>query len=202
MSFLTDWITNIIIFILLATVMDMLLPSSSFQKYAKMVIGLLLITVLLAPIFKLLSTNFEELLASATPTNYVEKSQMENLVDSKKKEIQAAQDAYILEEMAVKLKKDGEEELIKQFNYEIKHIEVSLNTLENPEVSKDMAVSIVLAQPENGEEAIETVKEVEININEKAPEQTIKVTDIKKFLAEQWDIDEEKIEIGFERRGT
>ena len=37
MEFLTEWLTNIILFILMAIVIDMLLPNSSMQKYAKMV---------------------------------------------------------------------------------------------------------------------------------------------------------------------
>ncbi len=40
MDFLKEWVTNIILFILLATVIDMLLPNSSMQKYTKMVTGL------------------------------------------------------------------------------------------------------------------------------------------------------------------
>lgn len=35
MSFLTEWLTTIVLFILFAIVIDMLLPSSSMQKYAK-----------------------------------------------------------------------------------------------------------------------------------------------------------------------
>lgn len=51
MSFLTEWITSIILFILFAIVIDLLLPNSSMQKYAKMVVSLLLIVVMLNPIF-------------------------------------------------------------------------------------------------------------------------------------------------------
>ena len=61
MSFLSSWISNIIIFILLATVIDMLLPSSSLQKYTKMVIGLLLIAIIITPILSLFQTNFEQI---------------------------------------------------------------------------------------------------------------------------------------------
>lgn len=59
MSFLTEWLTSIILFILFAIVIDMLLPSSSMQKYAKMVVSLLLIIVMLNPIFKLFKTDPE-----------------------------------------------------------------------------------------------------------------------------------------------
>ena len=63
MSFLTSWISNIIIFILLATVIDMLLPSSSLQKYTKMVIGLLLIAIIITPILRLFQTNFDQIIS-------------------------------------------------------------------------------------------------------------------------------------------
>lgn len=59
MSFLTEWLTTIVLFILFAIVIDMLLPSSSMQKYAKMVVSLLLIVVMLTPIFKLFKTDPE-----------------------------------------------------------------------------------------------------------------------------------------------
>ena len=44
---------------------------------------------------------------------------MKNLIELKKKEIQASQHAYILEEMAVQLKKDVKEELMEQYGLEI-----------------------------------------------------------------------------------
>ncbi|WP_010173532.1 stage III sporulation protein AF [Bacillus coahuilensis] len=62
MNYLIEWITNIIIFILLATVIEMLLPSNQMKKYTKMVIGLLLISIILTPLFKLLSQDFEQML--------------------------------------------------------------------------------------------------------------------------------------------
>lgn len=62
MSFLTEWITNIIVFILLAVVIDLLLPNSSMQKYAKMVISLLLIIVIINPIFKIFSADMNDVL--------------------------------------------------------------------------------------------------------------------------------------------
>ena len=52
--------------------MDMLLPNTAMRKYAKMVIGLLLITVLLSPIFKLVSTDVDKLIEAAMSMNVEE----------------------------------------------------------------------------------------------------------------------------------
>ncbi|MGM9926213.1 MAG: stage III sporulation protein AF [Bacillus sp. (in: firmicutes)] len=203
MEFLTDWITNIIIFILLAIVMDMLLPSSAMQKYAKMVIGLLLMTVLISPIFKLLSTDFEDLVAQVNTDDVVTHGKMESLIDDKKKEIQAVNHAYILEEMAVQLKKMGEEELMNRYNYEIKNLEVSLKTLESPQLPEDLdSISIVLKEGNQTDTAIETIQTVKIDTEEKTPIQSDKINEIKRFLSTQWGLDEEDINIMIERRDT
>ncbi len=204
MEFLTNWISNIIIFILLATIMDMLLPNSEMRKYAKIVVGLLLITVLIAPVFKLLSTDFEALLTGSTPAEYVEKNKMETLVDRKKSEIQAAQNAYILEEMAVQLKKDGEEELINRFNYAISHIEISVNNPTNPEIPEDLSlISVILSDKDTqqGDGEIAVVKPVEINTKDRISVGTREEEDITSLLASIWEVEEEKIEVVFERRG-
>ncbi|MFS0780979.1 stage III sporulation protein AF [Bacillus sp. 1P06AnD] len=202
MDILTDWIKNIIIFILLATVMDMLLPSSAMQKYAKMVIGLLLITVLLAPIFKLMSTNVEDLLASATYKDSVENNQMESALENKKKEIQAVTDAYILDEMAVQLKKEGEGELINQYNYEIKHIDVSVKPVDAPQMPQDLTGIHVVLKPKQSE-SVAVIEPVEIDAkNRTSDEDAAETENIKKLLGKQWGVDEAKIQIGFERRGT
>lgn len=197
MSFLTGWVTNIIIFIILATIMDMLLPNTAMRKYAKMVIGLLLITVLLSPIFKLLSTDVDKLIEAAMSMNVEETGNMENLIDSKKKEIQAVTSAYILEEVAAQLKTDGEEELINRYNFAFEHIEVSLTTLDNPVIPNDIAViSVILS--ENTDDVIETVQLVDIDTKKSNSYQSEQAEDIKQFLATQWGIDAEQIEVNFQ----
>lgn len=49
----------------------------------------------------------------------------------KKKEIQATQGAYILKQMAVDLKADVEEELMKDYNMKISAIDVAVKNEEN-----------------------------------------------------------------------
>lgn len=86
MEFLKEWITTIIIFILLATVIDMILPSSKLQKYTKMVTGLLLIAIILTPIFKFVSSDFEQTIMSLpTIESTSSKEEIENSIEMQKK---------------------------------------------------------------------------------------------------------------------
>ncbi|WP_374721540.1 stage III sporulation protein AF [Peribacillus tepidiphilus] len=203
MDFLTTWITNIILFILLAIVVEMLLPNSSMQKYAKMVIGLLLIAIIITPIFKLLSTDFEKLITTATESQQAEKFSLENSTELKKKEIQAAQHAYILEQMAVQLRAEVEEELMEQYKMEIKNIDIQLKQSEQPKLPQDLSsVSIEVAPSESdASRAIETVSRVEISTNSPHEEKE-EWKKIRSYLASKWGITEERIVIEGEKGGA
>lgn len=202
MNFLTEWITNIIIFILLATVIDMLLPNSSLQKYVKVVISLLLISIILSPIMKIFSSDFESAIASISSfQGDVDQKKIENLIELQKKEIQASQHAYILEQTAVQLKMDAEEELMEQYGMEIAEIQIEAEEMDenlSPESLQSITVKIV-GQGDK-DDAVAVVKEIKINTAEPLPsEQTSSNTEeIITFLSEKWNVPNSSIEIVIE----
>lgn len=199
MDYITEWITNIILFVLIATVIDLLLPNTSLQKYTKMVAGLLLITIILSPIFKLLSSDFESALASipSIQSNSEEKN-IENLIELQKKEIQASNHAYILEETAVQLQSDVEKELMDQYGLEIAHIEIDVDDDSQSESFEQIqSIVVQLKEPNTETDAVEVVKKVEINTSEPLPSKklTKESQAIASLLSEKWDVEKEKIEI-------
>ncbi|MBY0096422.1 stage III sporulation protein AF [Mesobacillus maritimus] len=202
MDFLTEWITNIIIFILLATIIDMLLPNSSLQKYVKVVISLLLISIILSPIMKIFSSDFESAIASISNYNSkVDEEKMENLIELQKKEIQASQHAYILEQTAVQLKMDAEEELMEQYGMEIAEIQVEAEEMdENLSPESLQSITVQIAKEGDQEEAVAVVKEIKIDTAEPLPsEQNSQNTEeISAFLAEKWNVPNASIEIVIE----
>jgi stage III sporulation protein AF len=194
-NYLTEWITNIIIFVLLATVIDMLLPSSSMQKYTKIVTGLILITIILTPLFKLLSTDFEKAIGAIHFEGQVESASVENSIEMKKKEIQASQRAYILEQMAVQMKQDVEKEMIERFDKEIVDIKIKATDFENlPESIEQVAV--VLSES-NSPSAVATIQPIEVN-SEKNTQKEPDVKDISSLLSKQWNVPNDKLVIEVE----
>ncbi|MCA1320582.1 stage III sporulation protein AF [Bacillus tianshenii] len=207
MSYLTEWITTIILFILLATVVDMLLPSSSMQKYTKLVIGLLLIVVILTPILKLLSTDMDEMFAKMmTHPSYISEKNTENLIEMKKKEIQASHSAYILEQAAVQMKEDVEEELREQYGLTVKKVNLVVKNqdqlTEIPTEEDLEMVEIVLAEGTD-ETAISVVKPVQIDTsrpNEPEPSSPSsgREGNIAAFLSDRWQLHETIISVDVE----
>ncbi|MBD8135122.1 stage III sporulation protein AF [Peribacillus frigoritolerans] len=202
MSFLAGWVSNIIIFVLLATVIDMLLPNSALQKYAKMVIGLLLIAIIITPILGLFNKDFDDILTAATSEfEDQKKKDLGNLTEMKKKEIQATQGAYILKQMAVDLQAEVEEELMADYNMRISSIDVGVKNEEEPGVDDLQNITISLEKAEGKENSeIEAVAKVDINTDSSSTSNDANLDAVKRFLATSWSVDEEIIEIAGERK--
>ncbi|MDQ0197353.1 stage III sporulation protein AF [Neobacillus ginsengisoli] len=201
MDFLKEWVTNIILFILLATVIDMLLPNSSMQKYTKMVTGLLLIAIILTPIYKLISKDFESTLASIPSFQTPGEKNMKNSIDLKKKEIQASQHAYILEQMTVQLKKSAEEELMKKYGLQIAKIDISTNEQSDQAFPDNLQkVTVLLKQSDNSMQAVEAIKPVNINTDTPPPSKgsTDNTKKISTFLSQKWNVTGNKVEVSIE----
>ncbi len=75
---LRDWIISICTAVIFITAVEMILPSNSFKKYAKFVLGLILIAVLINPIIKVFDKNYnmEQLVNKAV--KYVDTKEYED----------------------------------------------------------------------------------------------------------------------------
>lgn len=202
MAFLADWITNIILFILLATVIEMLLPNSSMQKYVKMVVGLLLIVIILTPLFQLLTQDFEQTFASLRVSPQNEEKNIENLIEIKKKEIQASNRAYILEEMAVQMKTEVEEEMVQEYGLTVEKVllvpkEESIEITSPDDLS---SIEVVLSKQDKDPNAVAVVKPVIIDTSKQTQIQTNQpiVKEIASFLASFWGSSPEQIVVSVE----
>ncbi|SFJ31313.1 stage III sporulation protein AF [Thermoflavimicrobium dichotomicum] len=57
MEWISDWLKQIILLVLIATFFDLILPNHSMDRYVKLVMGLLIIMAILSPIFQLLKND-------------------------------------------------------------------------------------------------------------------------------------------------
>ena len=205
MSILTGWVTNIIVFILFAIILDMLLPSSTMQKYTKLVVGLLLIAVFITPILSIFNKNFtsdiqERILESSSWRN----PKLENSMESKKREIEETQQAYILEHMAVQLKNEAEKELMDQSNYAIQDINISLLDKHGEmNVENIETIQVIVAESqESSRESVQPVEKIEIEIDKNQSDVSdIPSSELTTILSTVWGIDPSKIVIGLNEGG-
>lgn len=57
-TWLSEWLKDIIAVIMLAVLVELILPNKSMQRYARLVIGLLILLTILSPILRLLQGDF------------------------------------------------------------------------------------------------------------------------------------------------
>ncbi|MEC5270556.1 stage III sporulation protein AF [Caldifermentibacillus hisashii] len=206
MEFLTSWITNIILFILLAVIVELLLPQTGLQKYVKMVLGLLLIIIFLTPVFKLFSVDIDNLLNRATGKLGEEKISLENSIEKQKIEIQKDQHAYILEQTAVQLEEMTEKELMKQFDYQFAHIQLNVsdtigltNSIEDI-LDNIESIHVTLIDKQEADQTVMNVEEVNVQLGEqKSDFHEADMNSIASFLAKKWEVDRDIVQITIER---
>lgn len=90
---LKDWIVNICTAVFFITAVEMILPDNNLKKYAKFVLGIILITVFLNPIIKIFdsrfdlaaySNNFSTELSNKSQTKSIEEYKSKNLEETLK----------------------------------------------------------------------------------------------------------------------
>ena len=79
---LKGWVTNITIAVFFITAVEMILPDNNMKKYAKFVLGLMLIVVMINPIIKILDKDFDFYSYSNKAINYMDSSNLS--ADTKK----------------------------------------------------------------------------------------------------------------------
>lgn len=198
MSLIAEWIRNLIVFIIFATILDMLLPSSSLGKYVQFVAGLLLFILLITPLFEIFQMPVQQTLEEwIFPVTDHENGQ--SRLEEKKIEIQAQQHAYILEQMAVQLKKQVNPTLKEDFQVEMVSGEFdaavsSQNTLE--EIHHLKVVIQADQQVVRDVSVIESIQVGEVSdTKKKRQQQEEQMAAIRAFFAEQLNVDAEKIEV-------
>lgn len=68
------WVTNITIAVFFITAVEMILPDNNMKKYAKFVLGLMLIVVIINPLVKIFDKNFDLYSYSNKAISYMESS--------------------------------------------------------------------------------------------------------------------------------
>ncbi|QHS22724.1 stage III sporulation protein AF [Virgibacillus sp. MSP4-1] len=195
MSYIQDWVTEIIIFILIAMIVDLLMPQSSMQKYVRFAVGMILVLIFLQPLFHVFNANPSKFLQNELLSGSNESEQLEKEIENQKIDIQASQRAYILNQIAQQLKTIAEEELIKKYGVMIQDIKFTFPD-QSEEVNWENIKMLSVAIERSEETENQEIREVDVDIDEKpATEEKLPIEDIKNDLSSFWEISKDKISI-------
>ena len=204
MNFLNSWLQGIIISVIVATIIEMILPNGNTKKYVKVVVGIYVVFNIITPIInEFTNSNFElssiinieeytkKMDTYEVSSNNIEKSNEENIkqiyISNLKNDITAK-----LEEKEYSVKK-VDIEIENNETYKIKNVELSLSKKEAKE-----------EQETKNEVVINEIEKVEIQVGEKKRDDTkeeksdlteSEKKEIKKYLSSIYEIQEKQITI-------
>ncbi|WP_339062463.1 stage III sporulation protein AF [Tepidibacillus marianensis] len=215
-EWISHWLQNIILVVLLATFVDLLLPTKNLQKYAKMVLGLIVILSIITPIFSLFSKEFsiETIIQQWDKQTRSDENVpvMETLSQNQEQINQQYQEKLIAQvETSMKQHLSSvlenrfsitvqtvllEAKIDEQQNWQIQHVQVNIQEGITKKVNnKDSEVK-----------EIENVETVSIDSNEIKQNNSNKVDvnpqltkEIVEVIHEQWGLNEEQITVKIEQ---
>ncbi|MFC7320843.1 stage III sporulation protein AF [Halobacillus campisalis] len=200
MQVFIQWITEIVLFLLLAMVADALLPSGAMRKYARLVMAILLLLVILDPLLQFLKLDPQQIIQSVESRmdTSIKTEEMSGEIEDKKNEILRGQDAYTLQQV--------EEAVLDQLQKPLKaDYELSLNQVDfkflEESYSMESLDKLILYVSSNNEEG--DIEEVIISTSSEDTNQNLTVRNedrdrVYEYVADQLDLNRQQIEIHWE----
>ncbi|HET6872295.1 MAG TPA: stage III sporulation protein AF [Sporolactobacillaceae bacterium] len=216
MQAITHWITQIILIIMFAMILELLLPNDSFNRYVKMVIGLVLIVALLSPIMQVFHTPVETIFSEFSGLS--NNDPIKNSINEKKREIESEQRAYISKQMAVQMKSSVKGELRDRYGLIIQTLDLKLNPNQPNSPIEHVSVTLGQAQtttPSSGSQSkaihvtVDPVEPVTVNVNNdqssngSSSEQLTKQEKaVQSFLSNTWNISADQLTVRLKGGGN
>lgn len=218
MEFLNTWLQGIIVAVVIASIIQMILPNGNNKKYIKVVLGVYIVFQIITPVInKFFNSNFE--ISSLIDIDKYAKKMETYEASSKNTDINKTNEDSIKQIYITNLKKDIKTKL-EDKDYLIKDIEVQVEDNENYDIKS--LIIYVKGKNDNKEEKIENnihineIEKIEINVsknnetnknnfNNSENEESSKTNEsninneekneIKKYLISVYEISEKQITI-------
>lgn len=189
---ISSWAKSIILALIIATILEMILPEGNNKKYIKTVIGVYILFTIISPIIsKLNGGNIE-----------IDTSKYENYFNSQNYTMASTNVVDMnLDAAYVSSMKSDIKQRMKEKGYEVKSLDVDIELKNEERYGTIKSIKLTLNK-NSSSNVINSIEKVEINIsNEQVnnTENTLQESEkreLKKYLSETYSVDESNIEIG------
>ncbi|MEX2414931.1 MAG: stage III sporulation protein AF [Paenibacillaceae bacterium] len=220
-AWLSGWLRDIVLIILLATFVDLLIPNNSLQRYVKVVVSLIILLTILSPVISFLKEERAVNQALEQASGKKDGSQALNLILSNGAKLKSENDrssTLLAEQQVGKMMKESlesslplevQEVLVTIMEEEgvspsIEHIQVVLRAENNSELdnetpSTEQAVRIDNVSPVSVKIRIDDTEQetglAKLDQRERSPSQLKLEDHVMHQLVEQWGLAENRIQV-------
>lgn len=205
MTSITMWVTQIIIFLILATIISLIIPNNRMKGNIQTVIGLVLLLIFAKPLLAFFSFDVDAQIDRVDQMIFEDQGlekEVEKSINNQKSEIETVHDAYILKEVERQLVLEANPLITEAFDMEV--IDVTLHFSEDDvggnETLFEHFESITVFLSSN-DSIVETrnIEPVVIDTKEESHEnRTQDIPELKQELANIWGMDVNQIQLNIE----
>lgn len=210
MEWLSEWIKQILLLVLIATFMDLLLPNPTFDRYVKLVMGLLIIMAILSPVLQWLHQDPQQFTFGTRPQTTSASMDSIDQIQDKSKNLKQVQINQIKNQWEKNMETTMEEQLKEKFSLALVHVSIEANL--TPGKTSQVEHVVVKASPQKIHESqrdsskpVQPIREVEIQEEARHPPKaqtdSLMIKKMKQYLSKTWNLDEKQIEISLEFAG-
>lgn len=192
MEILKDWVSDICVTILFMTAIELVLPENSIKRYAKFVLGLIFIVVVINPIINFVNQDNNLYKDIAINENYIDK--FDDYLKNNFEEYSERARKTTLETFKENISKNCEIILENKFKKDKFDVDVS-GVYESGDFK---ILEVIIRVEETGVKKIETIEEVVIDDkqdNKIINKEGAKAKEIRKFLSDELNILENIIKV-------
>ncbi|WP_028775623.1 stage III sporulation protein AF [Shimazuella kribbensis] len=201
MEWVSDWIRQIILIIFIATFIDLLLPSSSLERYVKLIMGLIIVVSILQPVLQLVlrEDKWSELSALFAPA--LQNDQYTSFEKIKENSIQLTemQHAEIKKQFQNTITSWIRKQVFQKYNVKVVSAKVTADFSKETPVIKRIDVHGIKVQQDASSEAIKPIETIDVN-REMTSEESIKQDtkmqqELQYFIGSTWNIDAKQVNV-------
>lgn len=209
LAILSDWISQIIIFIFIGSILELIIPNNSMKRYVHIVVGLILLLILIKPILYLFSTHVPSAIEQIEHAIFNQDEALfssEKQIDIKENEIHEQQDAYIWNEVKSQMVFEANKALEQEaLDIAVSDIQFQIDEDEEKlEIDNINKIIVTLTTEDEEKRGVAIVQPIEIgkDYKEEEQEESPLGNKVRDVLASLWRIDIEKIEYIWEEGAT
>jgi stage III sporulation protein AF len=208
MEWITLWLKQVILVVMLAAFLDLILPATQLQRYVKMVMGLIILLTILTPLFRIFQLSPDEM-AMRISRYQAELSRSPRMPDWKAiaEQLKNAQDEQTENNVKRQMEQSIRQEIKEVHQMDVASVDVTFDRSANGQAEIKRIV-IRLGQLEEGStaDAIQPVEPVRIDLDgdDEETSDTAAVTtqpenrlhqSIRETVAARWDVGVDRVNV-------
>ena len=188
-EWISFWTQGIVVAVIVGTIIEMILPEGNNKKYIKTIIGIYILFTIIVPVINKFTKDPFELDISKYESFLETTSEIENLEENVNLNIENVYRMNLEEDITGK---------IENKNYQVIKIETDLEFDVPNNYGRINKISLNIKKKNNKQEGIKEIENIQIGSKKiiQEVEETISTeerTNLKKYLSQEYEIDEENI---------